>query len=201
MKRIAWILGWAVPEAWFAAIARAEAPRWDHVFFEAAPDAVARATKDRTFDSIGGYSLGAHLLLAEGSVVPAVLLAPIFAFPREAGAGGRLPRAQVKALSRWLHREPQAAIADFYHRVGLGAMPPMEIAAATLDRLQWGLTQLENNGVPPVLPPGWSAWCGADDPLLDAEKLHTLVPAVRVVGGVGHHPAALLRAWTADSEL
>jgi hypothetical protein len=60
------------------------------------------------------------------------------------------------------------------------------------------LTQLENSSVPLALPVGWSAWCGADDALINSTWMHERVPAVKVVTGGTHHPAALLRAWAAE---
>jgi hypothetical protein len=66
-----------------------------------------------------------------------------------------------------------------------------------LDRLQWGLTQLETVSVPPLLPPGWSAWCGANDRLIDVPFLKSLVPEMQIIADGTHHPAALLRAWNA----
>ena len=197
VKRIAWILGWATPEKWFAQFAGTEAPAWSHHFFEPTSDAVESVTHRGIFDLIGGYSLGAQLLLAAKPAVPAVLLAPIFAFPQEAGSGGRIGHAQVKFLARWLRRAPHEALVDFYARAGLDAVPPAEIDAGGLERLQWGLTQLETIRVPPLLPAGWGAWCGAEDALLDAKLLKTLVPEIQIVAGATHHPAALLRAWNA----
>lgn len=190
-----WILGWAVPETWFAELARAAAPEWEHVCHAASPDVVAQVTKAGAFDLIGGYSLGSHLLLAACPALPAVLLAPIFAFPQEAGTGGKVARAQIKHLARWLRREPRAALSDFFRRAGLDVVPPANITGGDLARLLWGLAQLENSFVSLALPVGWSAWCGADDPLIDSAWLHERVPAVKVVAGGSHHPAALLRAW------
>ena len=56
---------------------------------------------------------------------------------------------------------------------------------------------LERREEPP-LPAGWHAWCGAEDPLLDAGRLHVLAPEIRVVSGATHHPAALLRAMAKE---
>jgi hypothetical protein len=199
VKRIAWILGWATPEKWFAEIAQTEAPAWSHHFFEAAPNAVEDVTRAGAFDLIGGYSLGALLLLAAKPSAPAVLLAPIFGFPQEAGKGGRIAQAQIKFLSRWLRRAPLEALVDFYVRAGLETDHPAAINPVDLERLQWGLAQLETVTVPPRLPLGWSAWCGAQDSLLDAKLIKTLVPETQIVAGATHHPAALLRAWNAAS--
>jgi len=128
------------------------------------------------------------------------LLAPIFAFPREAELGGRVAQTQMRQLSRWLGRAARAALADFYARAGLDVPEEYAPAAAT-DILWWGLERLENDRAEPSIPPGWGAWCGANDPLLDAARLHSLAPAVQIVAGATHHPAALLRAFAEEVEL
>ena len=220
--RIGWVLGWAVPEAWFAPLARAALPGAAHTFFPAAPDALAALRTAGPFDWLAGYSLGAQLLLgaeqvarvdpnawwgcaatesALGSTRSAIrprvaLLAPMFAFPREENTGGRMARTQVRYLARWLRRDPAAALADFYARAGLGVSPE-QAAGLAPEILQWGLDQLETVALLPVLPAGWRAWCGADDPLLDAARLQELAPEIAVVPGATHHPAALLREFSA----
>ena len=195
--RIGWVLGWAVPAGWFAAEAARAWPGAEHVCVPAAPDWFARLEAAGARDRVGGYSLGALLLLGERVRVAerwprAGLLAPIWAFPREAGRGGRVARAQVRALARWVRRDPVAARADFYLRAGLGTVagevePP--------ETLAWGLEQLETRMEPAGLPAGWFAAVGAEDALLDAAELARAEPALWVVPGVGHGPGALVRAW------
>jgi len=199
--KIAWILGWAVPEAWFEPLARAAFPRAAHRFVAAEPDALLKLAAEAPFDWVAGYSLGTLLLLAgaiqAGSWGKVALLAPIFAFPREADLGGKVFRAQLRHFARQLARDPRAALADFYHRAGLDVPP--DAAAQTLESLLWGLERLENERVAPPLPAGWRAWCGADDALLDAARLHAIEPSVTIVGGATHHPAGLLRAFAEES--
>lgn len=195
--RIGWMLGWAVPEAWFGALARGALPGAEHRCFAAEPGGVARLLGEGPFDWAGGYSLGALLLLSEREALSAAgcrvaLLAPIFAFPKEAGLGGRVARAQVRHLGRWLRREPAAALADFHRRAGLDV--PEGSALAPPETLAWGLERLAGEGVEPALPPGWRAWCGSADPLLDAGRLRTLAPGLEIVPGATHHPGALLGA-------
>jgi hypothetical protein len=196
--KIGWLMGWAVPPAWFAPLAREALPDAEHTFVAAEPDALAELEKAGPFDWAAGYSLGTLLLLrgaARANQLGRVaLLAPIFAFPCEAKLGGRVALTQVRQLSRWLRREPHAALADFYARAALDV--PQKYAPATAkDRLWWGLERLENDRAEPSIPPGWLAWCGANDALLDAARLHSLAPAVQIVPGATHHPAALLRAF------
>lgn len=201
--RMGWLLGWAVPEAWFAPFVYREFRDAEHSFVPAGPDALTRLDAVRqTCDWIVGYSLGAHLLLAaaaEGIVFGRVtLLAPIFAFSREEELGGCVSRTQVRQLTRWLRRDRAAALADFYRRAGLDAPTHLELCTSTED-LTWGLDRLEKGRVTPPAPPHWQLWCGTDDPLLDAARLHELAPATRLVKGT-HHPAALLRAMAEDEQ-
>jgi len=201
--KIGWLMGWAVPEAWFGPLARQVWPDAEHVFVAAEPDALAQLEKAGPFDWVAGYSLGSLLLLGEAARASRLgrvaLLAPIFAFPREAELGGRVARVQVKQLSRWLRRDARAALADFYARAGLDVPPEYAPAAAT-DALLWGLERLENDRAEPPLPANWRAWCGADDALLDATRLCALAPSVQIVAEATHHPAALLRAFAYEVE-
>jgi hypothetical protein len=208
--RIGWVLGWAVPETWFAPLADAALPNAAHAYFPAAPDTLERISATGAFDWLVGYSLGAQLLLSAAVCAPetlrspvitgprVALLAPIFAFPSEENLGGRVARAQVRYLARWLRRDRAAALADFYTRAGLD-VPPAPSADLPSDTLAWGLAKLESTVLPPALPTGWRTWCGSDDPLLDATCLRTLVPEISVVPEATHHPAALLRAFAREA--
>ncbi len=195
--KIGWLMGWAVPEAWFAPLARSAFPVAEHVFVAAVPDALARLEKAGPLDWVAGYSLGSLLLLREveraRQIGPVALLAPIFAFPREAELGGRIAAGQVRSLARWLRRDPRAALVDFYARAGLDVPP--EGALVPVEDLLWGLERLEKDRTEPPLPAGWPAWCGANDALLDVVRLQALAPSVRVVAGATHHPAGLLCAF------
>lgn len=234
--RIGWVIGWAVPEPWFASLARAALPNAHHSFFPAASDTVESISAAAPFDWLVGYSLGAQLLLSAAAANPTVeravpgalagsalaagsffasesasvtprstvatsprvaLLAPIFAFLSEDNFGGRVARTQVKFLARWLRRDRAGALADFYARAGLDISPVLA-AELSPEALTWGLAQLESTVLPPALPPGWRAWCGADDELLDAARLRALTPEISVVPSATHHPAALLRAFAQE---
>jgi hypothetical protein len=200
--RIGWLLGWAVPEEWFASFARGAFPAAEHVFFESAADSMRRLNEAGPFDWIAGYSLGSLLLLRAfpRPTARVALLAPIFAFPAEANLGGRIPRAQLRQLARNLRRNPTAALADFYARAGLDA-PNKRVGDNALHLtsvLEWGLEQLETVRVEPPLPAGWRACCGTEDPLLDAGQLCALAPGITPIAGATHHPAALIRAFAKE---
>jgi len=198
--KIGWLTGWAVPAPWFEALLHRALPEAEHFLVQPGPDALAKLEKAAPFDWVGGYSLGSLLLLREAArasrLGQVALFAPIFAFPREAGLGGRVARAQVRQLSRWLRRDAPAALTDFYAQAGLDVVP--ETGMFTLGDLLWGLDCLENDCAEPPLPAGWCAWCGDKDALLDAVRLQALSADVRILSGATHHPAALLHAFAAD---
>lgn len=196
--RIAWIMGWAVPPSWFAAQVRDVFPDATHVFFEPNESAVSALEKQGLFQCVVGYSLGAHLLMAEAARVARlgsriVLLAPFPAFSSEEGMGGRVARPQVRYLARWVRRDRVAALADFYERAGLDLSAEMaaDISAETLAE---GLTRLERGRVVTPVPSDWRMFLGENDGLLDAVFLVQKFPALFVVAGATHHPSRLLRA-------
>jgi hypothetical protein len=88
-------------------------------------------------------------------------------------------------------------LTDFYAQAGLD-VPSAESSTLAIETLLWGLARLEEDSIDPPLPAGWRAWCGADDALLDAARLHAIEPAVTIVGGATHHPAGLLRAFAEE---
>jgi hypothetical protein len=198
--KMGWLLGWAIPESWFAEQVRAAFPAGEHHFFAAAPGALAQMAAAGPFDWVAGYSLGALILLLEADRAAALgqvaLLAPIWAFPAEDKLGGRVARAQVRALAQWLRRDEAAAIADFYDRAGL-EIPAGTTLAVPREHLLWGLTGLEKLRVDGGLPAGWRAWCGADDALIDAPQLQARVPELSLVPQATHEPARLLAAFAA----
>ena len=200
--KVAWVLGWAVPLPWFARYAEATFPGAEHYFAEPGPDVWERLEGAGACDALGGYSLGAQLLLENQAraarVAPRVgLLAPIFAFAQEAGLGGKIARAQIKFLARWLRRERAAALADFYLRAGLD-VPADWSGALPGATLEWGLSRLENGAGQPPAPRDWKLFCGTDDALLDGAQLAALDPALQLVAGATHHPEKLMHAWARE---
>ena len=209
--KIGWVSGWAVPERWFAALAEAAFPGAVHVVVAASPSALEELEAAGPFDLIVGYSLGSLLLMQEfanprkgvrlcllrssdgAQHCRIAILAPVFAFSREAGLGGRVSRAELRLLARRLRIAPDEALAGFYARAGLSlpSGPASEFSPATL---AWGLEQLEQVAVPASLPPKWRAYCGAADALLDAACLHALDSGIVIVPQATHDPAALIRA-------
>ena len=195
--KMAWLLGWAVPEAWFAPLVRKNFPYSVHVFMAAGADAVEQLQAAGPFDQVTGYSLGSQLLLAAAARGVAFkkvnLLAPVFAFSREENLGGRVARTQVRLLARRLQSDAAAALADFYGRAGLD-VPAGLAPVDALENLSWGLEYLASRRVEPPLPRDWRAWCGGADALLDPERLVALAPGTVIVPDATHHPAGLLNA-------
>lgn len=188
-RRIFWISGWSIPAAWLAEAAAAAIPGTEHSATDPGPDALDRALASGC-DILAGFSLGAHLLLAANGVRPRLLLAPFVDLKREAGLGGAVATTQVRQLQRMLRREPTAAVADFHRRIGFASG-----GAPDLTGLAWGLERMLLAGVRPLpLGPQDVAIAGDSDPLLDIAALRTSLPALRVVAGAGHDPAALLAA-------
>jgi len=211
--RIGWLLGWAVPEAWFEALVKTILPGAEHRFFPATREGLADLFGPVPFDWIVGYSLGSLLLLNyrchgltklningnDMAHLKVALLAPIFAFPSEADLGGRVPIAQIRQLARRVHHDSRSALEEFYRYAGLN-VPSAEVPTPPQEDLVWGLKRLEDDRAEPPLPQGWRAWCGSDDVLLDAGRLQALAPGVTIVPGATHHPRALVEAFAAEVE-
>jgi hypothetical protein len=209
--KIGWLLGWAVPEDWFGTFARDTFPTDSHFFAKPSPGAIDELEAGAPFDWVVGYSLGTLLLAGQAPRAQRLgrvaLLAPIFAFPSEEGLGGRISRAEVQILARRLRQDPERAIGEFHRRAGLEVPPGVRVTALPVAghwassegrlSLAWGLAQLELVRLDPVLPDGWKGWCGVDDPLLDALRLHELAGQISPLPGATHHPRALIGAFAA----
>jgi hypothetical protein len=193
-----WVLGWAIPLEWFRPLVEAAFPAARHTLVPPTPRTWEHLeSAGQPFDRLWGYSLGSQLLLAEprraAALGPVTLLAPIWTFPAEAGQGGRVPQANLRALSRAFRLNPAQALRGFYATAQLDISP----APAAIEAGEWGLEQLARAALLPELPDGWQAWCGDDDALLDAARLQCLVPQLNRVPGATHHPRALLAAASA----
>lgn len=166
-------------------------PEFLHEAVDASDTAAARASASGAH-ILGGFSLGAHLLLNIDDPRPRILLAPFVDLKSEAGLGGAVARTQLRQQLRWLKRDPQAAVADFRARIGFETPSPDEphdIAA-----LAWGLEKMLAPGkAPSAWPTGTLAIAGRSDPLLDVDALARALPALHVADA-GHAPAPLLTA-------
>lgn len=208
-QRWLWISGWAIPPDWLRAQAALAIPEVEHDVVIPAP-CWEKALENRAYTAVAGYSLGALLLLADGgerlwptaaagspaelrsASLPVLLVAPIFGFCAEDARGGVTRRSQLIHLKRWLQRDPESALADFYRRAALPLRPlPLPYA---MEELLWGLDALARKAAPFSLPAGCRAWIGDRDPLLDARVISAAVSSVNVVAGAGHSPEPLFEA-------
>lgn len=198
--RINWVGGWAVPCEWLHAVATRVFPGAEHVVVPASPDWRERLDAAGPADAFGAYSLGTLLTMREREWVASRyacvgLLAPIWAFAAESGRGGRVARAQVRALRRKTKSNTGEALSDFYRDAGLSAVTG---AVEPIETLDWGLAQLERECAAPSFPTGWWAGVGENDSLLDATALRETESRVNVIETADHSPEPLMRAWAGE---
>ena len=187
--KIAWLSGWAVPPQWVEEAANKYFPAHEHrAFLPTRANAAALAEQADRFDALAGYSLGALLCLQNPSLLlgfkKICLFAPFAAFCAENQLGGRMRRAQLLFLKRWLRRDPDEALRDFYARAGLPIFaqtrrPPSDVLAEGIECL------LCLRGETPDLP-HVKAFAGTCDPLLDAEFLKRRWPALQTIKDANH---------------
>ncbi|MEX2382792.1 MAG: hypothetical protein WD490_10440 [Opitutales bacterium] len=197
-----WISGWGLPAAWLKERVEVSFPGNTHTVIPPSREAVRLLDDPSGYDRIAGYSLGAFLLLQSLAMRPEryllpgqnpiALLSPFFSFPAENGNGGRIPRAQVTFLARWIKREPLPALIDFYRRSGLTNAPVPAALPYPIEELLWGLEQLTDGEVDPLWSTEWVGLGGADDPLLDTKRLKVLAPSLQILPEAGHGPEPML---------
>lgn len=192
--KLGWIGGWGVSLEEMRIIAVAHAPDAEHLIY---PPVVGAVENLSECDAVIGWSLGAHLLLEAGArgvkLPPKVLLfAPFTSFCAEHGSGGKVTETQVKWLRRWLDTEAPAALADFRRRAGLAAAPTAALPYEP-DYLALGLELLlQPAGLSLItfgrqgLPPGWEAYVGENDTLLNPEGVCQAVVGCQIVEQAGH---------------
>ena len=188
-RSIFWISGWSIPPDWLAEIASHHLPGWEHAAVAPSPRALEEAAASGAA-ILGGFSFGAHLLLASADPRPRLLLAPFPDLKSEAGLGGAVATTRIRQQLRQLRRAPAAAVADFRRLIGAPdfADPPDP------QTLAWGLEQMLAPDPPWGQPPDASVVvAGTEDPLLDPAALGVALPGVRWVAG-GHDPRPLLAA-------
>lgn len=202
-RRHLWLGGWGVPpEAVRERLLRAYPGDAVGVLPPCAASVVA-ALQAPAGVSLGGWSLGAHLLwraMPEGSPAAGrkvTLVCPFAAFPAEAGQGGRVAATRVRFLRRWLRSDPTAALADFYQRAGLALPAPVGLPYAPAE-LAEGLDYLESvvpltGATARFASPSLRLFAGACDPLLDSRRLREVLPGLTMVPGAGHDLADFVR--------
>lgn len=164
-------------------------PDSDHEAISPAEDAIDRALASDA-DILGGFSLGAHLLLDALDRRPRLLLAPFPDLKAEARLGGAVETVRIRKLQRMLQRDVRSAVDDFHHRIGVEPLA----SDTDYETLAWGLQRMLKPGsVPGTLPAGSICVAGKQDPLLDISLLTATMPFLHIVCA-GHHPQPLLEA-------
>lgn len=205
MLRVSWIGGWGVDPQTLHPLASRCLPTADHSLFAPVPSAPGSVAES---DCVIAWSLGAWRVLnaAAGGLRfkgRVFLLAPFIAFCSDYGLGGRCSRSQVRWLKRWIQREPQAALGDFYSRANLDHLP-RQLPYSLPDLLE-GLEVLEQPApeslrqfVHAGLPDGWKAAIGSQDSLLEPELIMRSLNGCVLVEGGTHSPGTLLPALKRD---
>jgi len=178
-----WLGGWGIPPCWALEVLANHAitnVQWLPPTF----------TNLQQADINAGYSLGASLLLRTDKAEEARLFAPFFDFKKEAGQGGRVAKAQLLYIRKWLKRDPIAALNDFYSAADL----PLQITELPydLDDLLWGIDQLLEDVSPPEKQVSANAFWGEKDSLLDPESLQKFFNSPTVIPIASHNLDELL---------
>ena len=201
---VTWIGGWGVNPTFLKSLADGYLPGARHTFLPPTAEAVQLTAES---DQVIAWSLGAwrvlHHAARGGSLAGSVrLLAPFLGFCAEDQLGGRIARAQVRWLRRWLERDATAALRDFHARAQLRADPsllpdpayPLPALLEGLDRLAEATSPVLRDFCAHGLPARWQAVVGGLDPLLDGPAICRTLPGCELVPAAGHAPAGLLAA-------
>ena len=197
-RTFAWILGWAIPPAWFKTLVEKDYPLDHHTFIDASQDTLKDLSLKAPFDFIVGYSLGSLILLNEASHLKfyksrVILLAPILGFSLEENLGGKIERTELKYTKRMLKQSWMNTVESFYTRSQL-FISAKYLESLNPDTLAWGLSELESVVIRHKVPESWSCFCGTQDSLLDAAILQSKIPQLIVVEHATHAPELLLKA-------
>jgi len=200
MKIIA-VNGWGLGPLWFSGQVQAAFPHADITVIQPMDtDALSGLTPSAPpADLYLGYSLGSLWLMKHLHPRPAgakvALLAPVLAFPREKNLGGRISATQLRYLIRALKRteDPRPILRAFYQDAGLSLNDDALNEAPGIEDLVRGLEYLLNTSAESPLASDLIALAGALDPLLDAQTLQRLIPALEILPQAGHAPLPLIK--------
>jgi len=195
--RIGWVLGWAVPVAWFKTKVEESFPIYKHSFIEPSKDVLVQLTHDAPYDIVVGYSLGSLLLLNNKEDVDkltkkVVLLSPILGFTREMNLGGKIKLADLKATKFRIKRNPQETLRGFY---ALADLTFSEAYLTSFDPnvLSDGLDMLESMSIASEIPKSWIYLMGEKDALLDSYVLKEMIPHLILIKEGTHAFDSLLK--------
>jgi hypothetical protein len=197
-RRMAWILGWAIPAEWFKTKVLHHFPDDRHTLINASEDFFLYLKKDAPYDHIIGYSLGSLIvLLNQDRIQPlttqVTLLSPILAFTREKNLGGLISLTQLQYAKRSLKSDPRKACLDFYAHAGLD-IPEALISSLNVDNLNWGLEQLEYKAYSSPIPKMWNVYAGQLDLLTSADFIKREIPQATIIEQATHEPTLLIKA-------
>ena len=198
--RIAWIMGWAIPRAYFEQLVLSLFPEVKHTFIEPTQNAISAISKEEAFDFTVGYSLGSLLLL--NSELPEiisgkkVLLAPILGFTSEMKLGGKIPLSQLRYTQRLLRTDAVKTVNAFYQLSGLVSIPPISkpYTQEAIEHLVYGLKYLEDKFFEGIIKGDILALSGDLDALLDSTILRTRIPDLNIISNATHDPVKLIES-------
>ena len=191
-----WLNGWGLSSRYVERIARELYPDSLHSVISPVSTWVEDLSGQGSGQVLVGYSLGAFLLLSRPEIGArfrrVALLAPFHDFRAEAGRGGRVRKAKLAYLLRWLSRNRMEGLRDFWSRAELeNPENPNELRTSDLE---WGIQRLLKSSAHESAGNGIQAYVGDQDTLLDAEELKHRFKKFTVVSGAGHDLKPLARA-------
>ena len=194
---VGWVLGWAVPVAWFKTKVEESFPTYKHTFIEPSKDALVQLTHHAPYDIVVGYSLGSLLLLNHKEDVDkltkkVVLLSPIIGFTREMNLGGKIKLADLKATKLRIKRNPQETLRGFYALADL-TFSEAYLTSFDTNVLSDGLDMLESMSITSELPQSWMYLLGEKDALLDSHVLKEKIPHLILIKEGTHAFDSLLK--------
>ncbi len=193
--RVTWVNGWGLEGDYVLDVVESMYPDYEHSVVYSDSDWERELDRLPEIDVLIGFSLGAHLLAGRPEIVDrckrAILLAPFEDFKADSDKGGKVRRGQLVYLSRWLDRDPNAAILDFRERAGLNGAIVRKSSISVVE-LKWGIERLLDGSVDGEFIRRMECYVGSEDTLLDSARLKELYPNINVVEGAGHDLAELL---------
>ena len=138
--------------------------------------------------------MGALLLLSQASDSihsTRLAFAPILAFDRESGLGGKTPARIRQAVQSKFASNPDSATKLYLRLVGLTDLARAEPAYALTD-LAWGLEALGNLQAAPDITNRTRLFIGSDDPLVSASATSISAPHLTIIPGTSHDFRILL---------
>ncbi|WP_309383612.1 hypothetical protein [Cerasicoccus frondis] len=202
MKRWLWVGGWGLcPEIQRQSFSE-RWPEYQHVVLYPGKLCITKLIElmdAANVERLGGYSLGAFLMLREQAKLPIVstmLLAPILDLKLSALKGGRVDGRRLRVLLRWLRHDPVAAVNDFYEFAGLRMCVKSELPYQ-VDDLIWGIQQLAEPGLDIWRGGHLHACVGESDALLNGAQLQQLWPECLIIPDAGHDFRNLIKGLAA----